>query len=132
MLKINQGNPNNQGKEGQGMIFLNIGMREPLACRSPDPPFSSLFSFSSLFCFAVFLAFLCVFALFSKDFKGSAGRKILAFFGASSLFCQKAGIGGSGSACAKNASVSGFACRPFPEHLLRLFLVWPVVSYYSG
>ena len=43
---------------------------------------SLLFSlcFFCCFCFAVLLAFLCVFALFSKYFKGSAEKKILAFF----------------------------------------------------
>ena len=37
----------------------------------------SLFFF---FRFAVFLAFLCVFPFFPKDFKGSAEREILVFF----------------------------------------------------
>ena len=56
--------------------------------------------------FLVFLAFfvlrfsflfLCVFSLFSKDFKGSAERKILAFFGGSSLFlAKKQGLEGQG------------------------------------
>ena len=35
------------------------------------------------------MSFLCVFALFSKDFKGSAERKILVFFAGSLLFEQK-------------------------------------------
>ena len=47
------------------------------------------FLFSLLFCFAMFLAFLCVFPFFSQDSRGSAERKILAFFGGSSLFLQK-------------------------------------------
>ena len=44
--------------------------------------------FSSLFRFAVFLACLCVFALFSNDFKASAERKI--------LFLPKEGLEGRG------------------------------------
>ena len=50
---------------------------------SPDPPILAFFSLHSSFC--DFLAVSCIFALFSKDFKGSAERKSLAFFGASSL-----------------------------------------------
>ena len=47
------------------------------------------FRFPCFFCFAIFLAFLCVFPFFSRDFKGSAERKVLAVFGGSSLFKQK-------------------------------------------
>ena len=62
--------------------------------RQGNPRF---FRFPRFFCFAVFLVFLCVFALFSKDFKASAGRKILAFFGGSSLFLpKKQGLEGQG------------------------------------
>ena len=43
-----------------------------------DPPIL-VSSFSLLFRFAIILAFLDVFALFSKDFEGSAERKILVF-----------------------------------------------------
>ena len=60
--------------------------------------------------FAVFLALLCVFALFSKDFKSSAERKIPAFFGGSSLFFfflpNKQGLEGQGEA-AGNCRLSG-------------------------
>ena len=56
---------------------------------------ASPLTFQSLFFF-----FVCVFAPFSKDFKGSAERKILAFFSGSSLFLpqkKKNRIGRSGS-----------------------------------
>ena len=46
--------------------------------------------------FPISLAFLCVFHFFSKDFKGSAKRKTLAFFGVSLAFSKKARVGGSG------------------------------------
>ena len=47
------------------------------------------FSFSSFFFeFCGFPCFLCVFALFSKDFKGSTERKNPCFSGGSSRFCQ--------------------------------------------
>ena len=64
----------------------------------PVLPHSRFFRFPRFFRFAVFLAFLCVFALFSKGFKGSAGRKIHAFFGGSSLFFpnKKQGLEGQG------------------------------------
>ena len=39
------------------------------------------------FRFAIFLAFWCVFALFSKDFRGSAGKEILVFFFRGILAC---------------------------------------------
>ena len=55
----------------------------------PDPPILVFFVFFAFFRFAVFLAFFGVFPFFSKDFKGSAERKILAFFGGSSLFLPK-------------------------------------------
>ena len=65
---------------------------------SKEPRGPCFFRFPRFFRSAVFLAFLCVFALFSKDFKGSAGRKILAFFGASSLFLpKKQGLEGQGN-----------------------------------
>ena len=57
--------------------------------KCPDPPILAFFCFPRFFRFAVFLAFLCVSRFFSRDFRGSAGREILAFFGASLLFCQK-------------------------------------------
>ena len=59
---------------------------------------SLLFLFSLLFSFSVLLlAFLCVFPLFSKDFRGSAKRRTLAFFrGFPCFFPKKQGVGGSG------------------------------------
>ena len=50
---------------------------------------SLLFSISLLFSFSDFLAFLCVFPPSSKDFRGSAKRKTLAFFGGFPCFFQK-------------------------------------------
>ena len=55
----------------------------------PDFPILVFFVFLAVFRFAVFLAFLCVFALCSNDFKGSAERKILALFGGSLHSCQE-------------------------------------------
>ena len=52
----------------------------------PDPRFPCFFRFP------IFLAFLCIFPLFSKDFRGSAKRKTLAFLGGKKkplLFPQK-------------------------------------------
>ena len=65
-------------------------------CVCPDPPILAFFDFLAFFCYPIFLAFLCVFPLFSKDFRGSAKRKTLAFLGKSPCFFQKARIGGSG------------------------------------
>ena len=56
---------------------------------------SLLSSISLLFSFPIFLAFLCVFPLFSKDFRGSAKRKPLLFWGETLAFSKKARIGGS-------------------------------------
>ena len=52
--------------------------------KEPDPPRLVLFVRFALLCFgpfAIFYAFGSLFPLFPKDFKGAAGRKILAFFG---------------------------------------------------
>ena len=62
----------------------------------PDPPILAFFDFLAFFCFPIFLAFLCVFPSFSKDFRGSAKRKTLAFFGKTLGFSKKARVGGSG------------------------------------
>ena len=61
---------------------------------------SLLFSISLLFSFPIFLAFfLCVFPLFSKNFRGSAKRKTLAFLGGKPLlFPKKQGLEGQGLA----------------------------------
>ena len=55
----------------------------------PDPPNPCFFQFPCFFRFPIFLAFLCVFPLFSKDFRGSAKRKTLAFLGKNPCFFQK-------------------------------------------
>ena len=58
-------------------------------------PFTSFCEFCGFPCFS-----FCVFPFFSRDFKGSAEREILVFFGASLLFAKKkARIGGSGQRC---------------------------------
>ena len=66
----------------------------------PWPSNPCFFRFLSLFRFAVLLAFLRVFPFFSRDFKGSAAREILASFGASSLSLPKK-QGLEGQACPK-------------------------------
>ena len=61
----------------------------------PDPPILVFFGFLAFFVFRLFLAFLCVFPLFSKDFRGSAKRKTLAFLGKNPCFFpKKQGFGG--------------------------------------
>ena len=59
--------------------------------------FPCFFQFPCFFRFPISLAFLCVFPLFSKDFRGSAKRRTLAFFGKKPLLSpKKARVGGSG------------------------------------
>ena len=59
---------------------------------------SLLFSISLLFSFPIFLAFFLRFPSFSKDFRGSAKRKTLAFWGKKPLlFPKKHGLEGQGS-----------------------------------
>ena len=60
--------------------------------RSPDPPTLAFFDFLAFFRFS--LLFWCVFPSLSKDFRGSAKRKTLVFFGISLAFFQKARVGG--------------------------------------
>ena len=60
--------------------------------QQPWPSFSSLLFFSISLLFFVFrfpLLFLCVFPLFSRDSRGSAKRKTLAFLGSNPSFFQK-------------------------------------------
>ena len=58
--------------------------------KSPWPSFfPCVFRFPCFFRFPIFLAFLGVFPLFSKDFRGSAKRKTLAFLGKNPCFFQK-------------------------------------------
>ena len=57
---------------------------------------SLFFSFSMLSSFSDFPCFFVHFPFFSKDFRGSAKRKTLAFFGFPLLFFKKARVGGSG------------------------------------
>ena len=62
---------------------------------APDPPILAFFRFPCFFRFPIFLAFSCVFPSFSKDFRGSAKRKTLAFFGEKPLlFPKKQGLEG--------------------------------------
>ena len=67
----------------------------------PDPPILAFFDFLAFLGFPISLAFLCVCPLFSKDFRGSAKSKTLAFFGVSlAFFSKKArlqGLEGQGS-----------------------------------
>ena len=56
---------------------------------SPDPPSLAFVDFLAFFGFPISLAFLCVFPFFSKDFRGSATRETLVFFGVSLAFFQK-------------------------------------------
>ena len=51
----------------------------------PWPSNPCFFRFPYFFRFPISLACLCVFPFFSKDFRGSAKRKTLAFFGVSGL-----------------------------------------------
>ena len=65
----------------------------------PAPPNLAFvyFRFPCFFRFPISLAFLCVFPFFSKDFRGSAKRKTLAFFGVSlAFFFFKQGLEGQG------------------------------------
>ena len=55
------------------------------------------FRFPCFFCFSIFLVFLCVFPLFSKDFRGSAKRKTLALLGQTLAFSKKQGLEGQGT-----------------------------------
>ena len=55
----------------------------------PDPPILAFFRFPCFFRFPIFLAFSCVFPSFSKDFRGSAKRETLAFFGEKPLLFRK-------------------------------------------
>ena len=57
--------------------------------KDPDPPILAFFDFLAFFRFPISLAFLCVFPFFSKDFRGSAKRKTLAFFGGFPCFFQE-------------------------------------------
>ena len=61
----------------------------------PDPPILASFDFLAFFVFRFSLLF-CAFFPFSRDFRGSAKRKTLAFLGKNPCFFQKARIGGSG------------------------------------
>ena len=65
----------------------------------PDPPILAFFDFLAHFVFRFPLLFLCVFPFFSKDLRGSAKRKTLAFFGVSHAFFskKKEGLEGQGS-----------------------------------
>ena len=56
---------------------------------SPDLPFLAFLHFLAFFVAPNFLAFLSVFRFFPRDFRGSAERKILAFFGGFPCFFQK-------------------------------------------
>ena len=57
----------------------------------PSNPFFS--RFPCFCCFPISLAFLCVFPFFSKDFRGSAKRKTLVFFGVSLAFFSSCVLG---------------------------------------
>ena len=62
---------------------------------SPDPPILAFFDFLAFFVVR-FCFFFCAFS-FSKDFRGSAKRKTLSFFGVSlACFQKKQGLEGQG------------------------------------
>ena len=75
------GLPTRVGTEDSGVTF-----ERPTHPDLPIPAFCVVLAF--FFCFAVFLAFLCAFPFFPKDFKGSAERKILAFL-RGIFFCRR-------------------------------------------
>ena len=63
----------------------------------PDPPILGLFDFLAVSVFRFSLLFCGVFPFFSKDFRGSAKRRALAFFGVSlAFFSKKQGLEGQG------------------------------------
>ena len=61
----------------------------PFRFQFPWPSKPCLFRFPWFFRFVVSFFCWCVSPFFSRDFKGSAEREILAFCGASLPFCQK-------------------------------------------
>ena len=66
--------------------------------KTPDPPILAFLDFLAFFVFRFSLSFLCVFPFFSKDFRGSAKRRTLAFCGASLLLKKKKqGLEGQGN-----------------------------------
>ena len=73
--------------------------------------FSLIFWFCGYPCF-----FFCVFPFFSRDFRSSAEREILASFGASLLFVpKKQGLEGQGRTRASNSNILerwGISLRP--------------------
>ena len=104
-------------KKGPGGCLRGIGGGGPTYCFSgPKFPASFIaltlqslpFSISLLFLFSDFPCFFVRFPLFSKDFRGSAKRKTLAFLGKNPcFFSKKARIGGSG--CMQNIYRNFFA-----------------------
>ena len=62
----------------------------------PFPSNPCFFRFPCFFCFPISLAFLGVFPLLSKVFRGSAKRKTLVFFGVSLAFPKTQGLEGQG------------------------------------
>ena len=100
---------------GQGIHFI--------APHFPDLPILVCFVF---LIFSVLRFFWCPSALFSKDFKISAERKILVFFGGSSFFCKKGRIGGSGFLMLQSFGIelkcNAYYCRGIWGHAL-----WPAI-----
>ena len=74
---------------GLRMAWLALQYLGAPRCPDPDLPILAFFRFLRFLHLGVFLAFCAFLLSFSKDFKGSAEGKILAFFRGSSLFCQK-------------------------------------------
>ena len=66
------------------------------AIANPDPPILAFFRFPCFLFFRCSFLFFVHFSSFSKDFRGSAKRKPLLFFGGS-FFFKTARVGGSGN-----------------------------------
>ena len=82
-----KGKTHQKSKENRKTKKARKSKKAGIGGSGPDPPILAFFDFLAFLCvFPIFLAFLCVFPLFSKDFRGSAKRKTLAFLGKSPCF----------------------------------------------
>ena len=83
----------------------------------PDPPIPGSFDSLHFFrCFFSPISFLsCVFTFFSRDFRGSAKRRTLAFFGVSLVFFprKKQGLGQGKRPKHKPCEIKARFCSPF-------------------
>ena len=95
----------------------------PNCSHNPDPPILAFFVFLAFFVLRFSLLFCVYFPFFSKDFKGSAEKDILAFFGLfPCFFAKKARIGVSRNVSQKVKRIRRFSVVGYPGAALPLHL----------